>query len=194
MQKIFQFNNLSGKIELIIDEILLVKEFAKLIEPKRNICPDDETGEQLFRAFREFTYIWLALDWNSIFSDYLEQERHQESLKNSGLTEEEFNDPDFRAACRKYKELQNETRSIKLLQAARNTVDKFIDYFNNVDPEERDVQTGKPIFKVETLIKELSSLNKVHETLLVLEAQVKKELAEASSIRGGAEDGFLPNF
>ena len=45
---------------------------------------------------------------------------------------QEFNDPLFRAACRKYRALQEETRSIKMLKAAQNTVDKFIDYFNNI--------------------------------------------------------------
>jgi hypothetical protein len=43
-----------------------------------------------------------------------------------------------------------------MLKAAQNTVDKFIDYFNNVDPEERDPISGKPIFKVKDLIAEIS--------------------------------------
>jgi hypothetical protein len=30
--------------------------------------------------------------------------------------------------------------------------------------------------------------------LKILESAVKKELAEESSLRGGAVDGFLPNF
>jgi len=57
------------------------------------------------RAFREFTYIWLALSWKSIYSDYSEQERHEAALKDASLTEEEFNDPTFRAACRKFREI-----------------------------------------------------------------------------------------
>jgi hypothetical protein len=54
------------------------------------------------------------------------------------MTEEEFNDPDFRAACRKFKELQESNRSIRLLQAAQRMADKFIDYFDFVDPTEID--------------------------------------------------------
>jgi hypothetical protein len=53
-----------------------------------------------------------------VYADYPEQERHQEAIKDSGLTEDEFNDPTFRAACRKYRALQEETRSIKMLKAA----------------------------------------------------------------------------
>jgi hypothetical protein len=39
-------------------------------------------------------------------------------LRDSGLTDEEYNNPEFRAACRKYRKIQEENRSIKLLKAA----------------------------------------------------------------------------
>jgi hypothetical protein len=48
------------------------------------------------------------------------------------------------------------------------------------------------MFQVKNLIQEINSLNKLHDSLTTLESQVKKELAERSSIRGGAEDGFMP--
>ena len=194
MQNIFQYDNVTSKVELNVPEILLVKEFGALLDNERNKSKQDPEGKFKLRAFREFTYIWLAIDWKSIFADYPEQERHQEALKNSGITEEEFNNPEFRAACRKYRSLQDETRSIKMLKAAQTTVDKFIDYFTNIDPEERDPLTGKPIFKVKDIMAEIASLSKVQEELVNLEGQVKKEIAETSSIRGGAVDGFLPNF
>ena len=80
----------------------------------------------------------------------------------------------------------------KLLKAAYNTVDKFIDYFNNVDPEERDQTTGKPIFKVKDIMSEISNLSKVHEELKVLEGLVKKELTETTSLRGNVSEDFDP--
>jgi len=46
-----------------------------------------------------------------------------EALSDSGITEEEFNDPIFREACRKYKALQESNKSIKMLKAAMNAVD-----------------------------------------------------------------------
>ena len=194
IQNIFQYDNMHNRVELNMPEILLVKEFSELVKCERNICKEDPKGVQGLRAFREFTYIWLALDWKSPYSDYPEQERHKEALNDSGITEEEFNNPEFRAACRKYRQLQESNRSIKMLQAAQNTVDNFIDYFNTVvDLSERDAN-GKPVFKTKDIISEISSLSKVHEELKILEGQVKKEMMETSSIRGGATDGFLPNF
>lgn len=99
------------------------------MDNKRNICPEDKTGKEHLRAYKEFTYIYLALDWQSFYSDYSEQERHQAALKDSGLTEEQFNNPEFRAACRKYRSLQESVLSIKLLRSSQEMVNKFIDYF-----------------------------------------------------------------
>lgn len=194
INKIFQYDNVRNCVELNVPEILLVREFKALMKPERNKCKEDPKGRLALRAFKEFTYIWLAIDWSSVYSDYSEQERHQEALKDSGITQEQFDDPDFRAACRKYREIQESNRSIKLLQAAQNTVDNFIEYFNTiVDLNERDAN-GKPIFKTKDVIAEVSSLSKVYEELKILEGQVKKELAESSSIRGGAVEGYTPRF
>ena len=194
MIKVFQYDNVTGKVELNTPEILLIREFAALMDIKRNKCKEDPEGKYKLRAFREFTYIYLAIDWMSPYRDYYEQDRHQEALRDANITEEEFNNPEFRTACRKYRALQDETRSIKLLKAAQNTVDRFIDYFNNtVDLDERD-QQGKPIFKTKDVMAEISNLHKVHEELVILESQVKKEMSETSSIRAGAVDGYHPNI
>lgn len=194
MIKVFQYDNVTGKVELNTPEILLIREFAALMDIKRNKCKEDPEGKYKLRAFREFTYIYLAIDWMSPYRDYYEQDRHQEALRDANITEEEFNNPEFRTACRKYRALQDETRSIKLLKAAQNVIDKFVDYFNNIDVEERDEQTGKPIYKTKDVMAEISSLHKVHEELVILESQVKKEMSETSSIRAGAVDGYHPNI
>nr|DAH58427.1 MAG TPA: hypothetical protein [Bacteriophage sp.] len=105
IQNIFQYDNMHNRVELNMPEILLVKEFAELVKCERNICKEDPKGIKGLRAFREFTYIWLAIDWKSPYSDFSERERHQEALNDSGITEEEFNNPEFRAACRKYRQI-----------------------------------------------------------------------------------------
>lgn len=192
IQNIFQYDNMNNRIELNIPEILLVSEFSKLMDYERNICKEDPKGQYGLRAFREFTYIWLALDWKSIYSNYTEQERHQEALRDARITEEEFNDPDFRAACRKYRQIQESEFTIRMLKAAQNQMEKLIDYFNNIDPEERDPLTGKPIFKVKDIMAEMSTITKVYETLKETEALVKKELIATTTIRGNAREDFDP--
>ena len=194
VQDIFVYNNQINRVELNTPEILLVKEFKALLGPNRNKCKEDPSGFMGLRAFREFTYIWLAICWKSIYADYDEQERHQEALKDAEMTDEEFNNPEFRAACRKFKAIQESNKSIRLLHSANSMVDKFIDYFENADPMERDEQTGKPIYKVKDIQAEMKNLIDVHSTMVELENQVKKQITEKSSIRGGATEGYTPNF
>lgn len=192
MEKIFQYNNVNGLVELNTPEILLVNEFAKLMDDARNICPEDKTGKKKLRAFREFTYIWLAIDWKSVYADYPAQERHKAALADAKITEKEWEDPDFRAACRKYKAIQESNKYFVMLNSARAQLDKLTLYFQNVDPEERG-DDGKPIFKVKDIQTELQNLVKVMESLTTLEAMVKKEIADTSSIRAGAVNGYTPH-
>ena len=188
----FVYTNQTNRVELNTPEILLVTELKQLLTTTRNKCKEDPKGVLGLRAFREFTYIWLALCWKSIYADYDEQERHSEAIKDAELTDEEFNNPEFRAACRKFREIQESNKSIKLLNAAKAMVDKFIDYFNQADPLERDEQTGKPIFKVKDIQAEMKNLIDVHETMVNLESQVKKQIQAQSTLRGGVIRDFDP--
>lgn len=192
MLHIFQYDNAKDRVFLNKPEILLIKEFKELMDDERNICDEDPKGSKHLLAYKEFTYIWLALDWQSFYSDYSEQERHQAALQDSQLTKEQFNDPKFRAACRRYRDIQESIISIKLLKSSQEMVNKFIDYFHSLDPQERDPQTGKPIWKVKDIQAELTNLPKVIDQLKQVEGYVKKEMQEQSQLRGGAVDGFTP--
>lgn len=181
---VFTYDNGNNRLEINEPEILLIKEFKAL--------SDRDKSKNKTRLWKELTYIYLAIDWKSLYNQYSEQERHQEALSDSGITETEFNDPLFREACRKYKALQDSNKSIKMLRAAMTAADQFIDYFTDiVDLNERDVN-GKPIFTAEKVMKEVGMLNKVHEELITLENRVKKELAEKSTLRAGAIEDFDP--
>lgn len=189
--KLFLFDNSKNEVVINEPEVLLIREFAKLWNNERNKTKSDKTGNKKTRAFREFTYIWLMLDWTSPYSEYAEQERHQEALKDANLTEEEWNDPDFRAACRKYRELQESSRSMKLIRSAQGMVDKITDYFETLDLQERDQVTGKPIFKTKDVMAELTNVSDIVEQLKTLEYLYKKEQEESSELMGNAEKGWM---
>lgn len=181
---VFVYDNVNNRLEINEGEILLVREFKNLFDKDNSKTKD--------QAFKELTYIYLALDWKSPYSQYSELERHEEALRDSGLTEEEFNNPVFREACRKYRALQDSNKSIKMLEAAKTAADKLIDYFNViVDLNERD-QTGKPVFSAQTFMKEVSQLDAVHQVLIDTENRIKRELTERSTLRAGAEEDFDP--
>lgn len=179
---VFDYDQGTGTVILNTADLAIISEFKKLIQRDKE------------RADREFTYIYLAIDWKSPYSNYSEQERHEAALQDASITEEEWNDPDFRAACRKYRALQESNRYVRLLKSAELVTDKIVDYFNNVDLEERDEQTGKYVNKVSDIQKAMENAAKQIEVLKQIESLVKKEITEQSAIRAGATEGFVPDL
>lgn len=188
--KVFVYNNNTGELELNEPEVLLVREFNELWKKDRNKCKEDPTGSKRLRAWREFKYIYLMCDWLSPYSQYEEAERHEECLKDANISEEEWSNPEFRTACRKYRELQESSKALKFIKAAQGVVDKITDYFNDLDLSERDPVTQKPIYKTKDVIAEMQNASSVVEELKNLEIMYKKEIQSANtSIRGDAELG-----
>lgn len=190
---IFLFDNVRNEVVLNEYEVLLVKEFSALWNNERNITEQDPTGVRRTRAYREFTYMYLAIDWQSVYAQDSEQEKHQAALEDSGLTDEEFNDPEFRAACRKYKAIQDSDRQIRLIKAAQGKCDELTDYFESgSDLMERNPITGAPIFKAKDVMKELSSVSEVLDELDELEKRVKAKKKAETGLRAGKTGGFTP--
>ena len=189
---IWDYNQKTGRAQLVTADLVLIDEFKKLLEPSRNKCDKDPSGLEHIRADREFTYIYLAIDWKSPYANYSNQEKHEAALKDAHITEEEWNNSEFRAACRKYVALQDSNRYVRLLQAAQEVTDKIIDYFHNVDLQEQDEQ-GKYLVKVKDVQAAMKEAADQIETLKQIESLVKKEVMEQSQIRGGAVEGFMPD-
>ena len=189
---IWDYNQKTGRAQLVTADLVLIDEFKKLLEPSRNKCDEDPSGLEHIKADREFTYIYLAIDWKSPYANYSNQEKHEAALKDAHITEEEWNNPEFRAACRKYVSIQDSNRYVRLLQAAQEVTDKIIDYFHNVDLQEQDEQ-GKYLVKVKDVQAAMKEAADQIETLKQIESLVKKEVMEQSQIRGGAVEGFMPD-
>ena len=187
--KFFLFNNATNEIIVNEPEVMLIKEFAALWDPSRNKTKKDPKGLKRTRAFRELAYIWLMCDWSSPYADYTEQERHEECLKDADLTEKEWADPTFREAVRKYRDLQNTSRSLKLIKSAQQVVDKIIDYFDTIDLQERDPVTNKPVYKVKDVMSEMNTVSEIVEELKQLEILYKKEQEQESGLMGNIEIG-----
>lgn len=189
--KFFQYDNVSGELSINDPSILLVREIDALMNPERNKTKSDKTGKLKTRAFREFKFIYLFFDWESPYFEYSEQDKHNECLLDSDLSEEEYNDPVFKEACRKYDEIQNSSLEIKLLRAAMFAVEKQIEYLQNVDLSERDPVSGKPIFKSKDLIAEIKGCKDLISSLRELEVQVKRGSDSESNLRGNIEAGLF---
>lgn len=192
--KFFIYDNVNEEVMLNDESILLIKEFAALLDDERNKIKDNKpskTRKKRARAFREFKFLYLFFDWSSPYFQYSEEDKYSEALADSGLSEEEYNDPIFREACRKYDEMQNSSIEIRLLKGAMTAIEGQIFYLNHVDLNERDPQTGKPIFKSKDLIAEIKGCKDLISGLRELEEQVKKGEETPNTLRGGTVGGIF---
>lgn len=191
MQDIFLYNNSTGFLELNTHEILLVKEFEALWDIDRNKCEEDPTGKKRLRVWKEFKYIWLFADWKSPYQQYLEMEKHNAAIEDSGLTDEEWQDPTFRAAVRKYIEIKDSSRILSLIKTAHRTLEKMRVFLDNIDLDERDPMTNKPIWKGKDILDNIGSIGTMADRLHDLEEKYKKDLLENSkTLRGDREVAY----
>lgn len=177
---------------LIIDDytILLVKEFAALWDQNRNKCPEDKTGKQRLLAFKEFTFLFLMLDFKSPYFKYTEGDKYEAALADSGLTEKELKDPVFVEAYDKYVEIQESDPILTLIKTAQRTLYKTKVFLDNIDFNEDVDETGRPLYKPKDIIADIGSIAKMRIHLQELEEQYKTSLSESSNVRGGVELGF----
>lgn len=189
--KFFIYDNVNEEIMLNDESILLIREFAALLDESRNKESIKNKKHKRARAFKEFKFLYLFFDWSSPYFQYSEQDKFNEALADSGLSQEEYDDPVFREACRKYEELQNSSLDIRLLKAAMAAVETQIYYLEHVDLTERDLTTGKPIYKSKDLISEIKGSKEIISGLRELEIQVKKGSETENNLRGGAEPGLF---
>ena len=188
--QIFIYDNATNTLRIDDYSILLVKEFAKLWETERNKCKEDKSGELRLRAYKEFTYIYLVLAFKSPYFKYLEMEKHEAALADSGLTEEDLKDEDFLAAYKKYQEIQNEDPILSLIKTAYKTIYKMQVHLDSIDFELTDVD-GKPIYKPKDVIADLTSISKVRAELQTLEELHKTNQEAAAKVRGDVALGML---
>lgn len=191
MTDLFLYDNITGSLKLNVYEILLVKEFAALWDVERNKCEEDPTGEKHLRAWKEFKYIWLFVDWKSPYQQYLEHEKHKAAMEDSGLTEEEWNDPLFREAIKKYIDIKD-SRVLRLIKTAYRVLEKMRIQLDNIDLDERDPINNKPIWKGKDILDNIASIGVITDRLKELELNYKKDLlASQKNNRGDSERGFL---
>ena len=191
MIKFFGYDNQLNEITINQPEILLVKEFADLWTNERNKCPEDPDGHKKLRGFRELIYIYMAIDWGAPGSKDTPANRHIYAMEASGLTEEEYNDPVFRAACRKYRELQEKSSLVgTMVETYTNKIHQMNEFIKSIDYNER-TDTGMPIFKTKDTLDEMGRIDKALDALKSLEQKYKEEQDEVSGLRGDKVPGLF---
>lgn len=189
--KYFTVDKSTGSLDFSDSRILLIKEFKALLDSTRNKSKSDPKGEIKERAQKEFTFMFLYLDWESPYFKYPEEDRQQAAFDDSGLTEEQMNDPEFIEACKKYNELQDKIQELRLLKGCMLTIESIIYYLEHIDVNERNPSDGKPIYKTKDVIMEIKNARELIKTVRDLEKEVKEGVSDESSVRGGVELGYF---
>jgi len=193
MLRLFEYDNMKMKIVINEPDILMISEFKNLFDSERNKCKEDKTGEKRLLTFKELLYIHLAIDWRSPYKEFTERERHECALKDSNISDAEFNDETFRAACRKYKSMQETSKIGSLLQSQLSLIERMRVYYDTLDFEERDTN-GKPIFKMKDIQGEVAAMGKTIEGIQALMELYKKEQEQETSLRGDHDPGMFDRY
>lgn len=189
MIKFFAYDDSKNEIIVNEPEIFLVKEFADLWTNERNICDEDPDGHRKLRGFRELIYMYMAIDWGAPGSKDTPANRVTQALEASGLTDEELEDPVFKAACKKYQELQDASSTVgPMIEMFRNKLHEIKVFIKSIDYNER-TDTGMPVFKVKETFEAMQNLSKVIASLKVLEEEYKQEQDEMAGLRGDTLPG-----
>lgn len=187
----FVYNNRENVLEIDDYSILLIKEFKDLWDLKRNICKDDKTGKKRLKAIKEFTYIYLTLDFKSPYFQDTEADKHEAALIDSGLNKEDLEDSLFISAYKKYEKIQNSDPILSLIKTAYKTLYKMQVHLDNLDFEEVDSE-GREIHKPKDVLADLGGIATMRSKLQELEITHKKNLASSNNkVRGDSELGFM---
>lgn len=191
--KFFIFDNAANSLRIDESSILLVKEFKDLWDQGRNKCKEDKTGKERIRAMKELTFIYLMLDFKSPYFQFVERDKYEAALADSGLDESDLKDPVFIAAYNKYDQIQNADPILSLIQTAYKTLQKMRVHLDNIDFTENDGD-GRPIYKPKDVVADIASIAKMRAQLQELEETHKKDIMAAESkVRGDAEVGLFDN-
>lgn len=177
------FDIQAGEIQLNPD-VLAVPTFKRIWER-------DSSGNKE-RAKREISYVVFMKDYKSPYRTYPEfnGERRKAVLEDlyKGVGRRWNPDELVEEALVKYERLQETTNS-RLLKKAKIAADKLADYFENVDFNVTDENTGKPVYSARDVASNLKMIGDIVKSLNSLEKIVQAEQAEGSSARGGSEIG-----
>lgn len=171
------------------DEALLIKEFKTLYSLEYNKGPGDVQGRKRNRAIQECKFLYHFCDFRSEYTDYNKEERFTESVEAAGLPENFSSSTELVACIEVFIKLQ-ETRMLKTLNVAENTLDKLRGYYDGIDFNEKDPKTGVIVHNPKNVMASILDLGNTNKKLSELRKLVKAELKETASLRGDKETGY----
>lgn len=199
-------------------ETVLVQEFQALVTRRRMMKGDSEGRDKKLNTL-ELAYVYLyseALLSESIYAAFDKEEKSNKIIKDLGLPDDWSPDEKVQAAITKYTEIQNEyspsmhllnslqrglkvsAGSIDMFLGQLNTVTKVISkWTEDIDADNLDAAKFDVLNKANTQLFNMidkfmsisNSLPGVLQKIDMLTGQVRQQLAEVKSPKGGGSLG-----
>lgn len=158
---------------------------ALTLEPLKVLWERDKSKNKEV-ATAELAALWYFADYNSDFSNMLDEEERLRQIKLmvKALPANWKPDDQFTWAVGFYREM-SETVSTKLLEDSRKAVDKLSKFLRTVDLSAED-KSGKPKYNAKQLADTIKQIPFITRALKDLEEEVRKERTEGSrKLRAG---------
>ena len=148
---------------------------ALAIKPFKDIWDADKTKDKKM-ATLELSFVYYMADERSDFMHILDEDERIEEIKKFIDLPEKWNGKKkvLVRAIHYYRQL-SETTSTKLLQSTRLVLQKISQFLDNINMDERDVRTNKPIHDIGKITASVEKVPKLIKAINEIEKEVIKE-------------------
>lgn len=167
--KLFEYDEAGKHLSLNKPEIMLVKEFACILE--------QDKSKDKKEAFKRFVYAYLVTDWKSPYLFVPEDEKNTMALTDSGLEEEDLKEPSMQALLDKYRRLMESNIVVQQINAANILLEKIASYARSVDLTET-IESGPQKGRLVHSVKEARDTIEKMPKLIVQAREIRKLLDE----------------
>lgn len=138
--------------------------------------------------------MYLMLDFKSPYFQYIDKDRDEAAMLDSGLLPEDKKDEAFRAAFHKYQEIQDADPVLSLIRTGYRTLYKMQVFLDSIDFNTDVDADGRPLYKPKDVLNDLQGIDKMRTQLIELETKHKNGLnAEGNKSRGDSTAGLFDN-
>lgn len=147
---------------------------------------DNDLSEDKGQALKELSYVYYMCDDRSDYIYELDDEIRSENVIAVLKMDYNWIIPKYIDDAIAYYKKQSETTSTKLLRSTRAVVGKISNFLDEIDPNERDKRTNKPVFNIAQIVSSVEKMPKLLKALSEVEKEVIKEKAVRS--QSGSRD------
>jgi len=162
---------------------------ALAIKVFKTIWEKDKKKDKL-RAIQELSFVYYMSDERSDYMYLLDEyERQSEVCKDLDFPDDWVREQYINDAIAYYVRASTTTSTI-LLASTRNVIQKISKFLDNVDMNERDLRTNKPIHDINKITASVEKIPKLVKALNEIEKEIIKE-KELKAQSGNKEIGIF---